>query len=85
MMRFFEADEQTYEAVRAQLDNAAGYPLPDGSTLTSIEPAASAPRTATGLVLFVISAESWDPAYAVFKEISESEYAQKQGLSLPPF
>ena len=88
-MRFFEADEQTYEAVRAQLDAAAGYPLADGSTLTSIEPAASAPRDSSGLVLFIVSADAWHDAYAIFHEISENDYMQKviphsDGFFMPP-
>jgi len=77
MMRFFEIDEQTYETVRLQLDLEAGYPLEDGSTLTSIEPANSAPRTSTGLILFLISEDSWNEAYTIFNEISEIDYSQK--------
>ena len=77
MIRFFETDEQTYETVRLQLDLESGYPLEDGSTLTSIEPANSAPRTSTGLILFSTSEDSWNEAYAIFHEISEIDYSQK--------
>jgi hypothetical protein len=78
MILFFEADTQTYEAVRRQLDEAAGYPLADGSTLTSMEPAESAPRSADGLVLFALGSEMWNPAYAAFRQISQDEYIQKR-------
>lgn len=74
-MRFFRADEQTYERARAAIDAANGWP--DEGTATSIEPAATAPRDAEGRVL--LAAGAWlcgvaGDALALLDEIAESEY-----------
>jgi hypothetical protein len=71
-MRFFRADEATYERVRAAIDSANGWP--DAGTVTAIEPAATAPRDAAGRVLLAV--QPWIAAeqLAVLEEITESDY-----------
>ena len=79
-MRYFRADEATYEAVRAAIDADNGWP--DDGTITSIEPAATAPRDAAGRVLLACGgwlAERAGDALAALKAISESDY-----LPVPP-
>ena len=74
-MRFFHADEATYERVRAAIDATHGWP--DAGTRTSIEPAATAPRDAAGRVLLAV--QPWIAAAAAeqlagLEEITESDY-----------
>jgi hypothetical protein len=63
-MRYFRAvSAAVYEAIRAELDVAYGYP--SGGTLTAITPAASAPVDAAGRVYLMASpAECEYPAVA---------------------
>lgn len=52
-MRFFRATESVYEQARAALD--AAWRLPnDKGTATCIEPAATAPRDADGLIVLAV-------------------------------
>jgi len=53
--RFFRASEEVYEQARAVLDAAWGHPGP--VAVTCIEPAATAPRDANGMVLLAVDAE----------------------------
>jgi len=80
-MRMFRADnDATYEAVRAAIDAANGWP--DDGTQTSIEPAATAPRDAEGRVLLACGdwlVASASNSLAALEEISESDY-----LPVPP-
>lgn len=55
MQRFFATDAVTYEAVRVGLDSAWGHPKP--GSVTCIEPAATAPRDASGLALLGVHSE----------------------------
>ena len=74
-MRYFRADEATYESVRAAIDAANGWA--DEGTQTSIEPAATAPRDAEGRVLLACGdwlAERAAPQLAALEEITESDY-----------
>jgi hypothetical protein len=63
-MRYFRAaTAAVYEAIRAELDAAYGYP--SGGTVTAITPAASAPVDAAGRVYLMSSqAECEYPAVA---------------------
>jgi hypothetical protein len=63
-MRYFRAaNAAVYEAIRAELDAAYGYP--SGGTLTSITPAAEAPADDAGRVYLLASqAECEYPAVA---------------------
>lgn len=56
-MRYFRATESVYEQVRSSLDAAWGHPTPDGKTVTCIEPAATAPRDASGRIVLAVSEE----------------------------
>ena len=53
-MRYFRANETVYEQARAALDAAWGHPSADGKTLTCIEPAATAPRDASGMIVLAV-------------------------------
>lgn len=53
-MRYFRATESVYEQARAALDAAWGHPTADGRTFTCIEPAATAPRDANGLIVLAV-------------------------------
>lgn len=46
-----------YEAIRAQLDAAWGYPNQETKTVTAIPPAADLPSDADGLVYLAVSSE----------------------------
>lgn len=65
-MRYFRAaNAAVYEAVRAELDAAYGYPSADGKTVTAITPAAESPVDAAGRVYLLASqAECEYPAVA---------------------
>jgi hypothetical protein len=74
-MIFCRADADTYEAVRAAIDAACGWP--DDGTATSIEPAATAPRDAAGRVLLAV--QPWIAAAAAeqlagLERINAAEY-----------
>ena len=74
-MKYFRADADTYERVRAAIDAACGWP--DDGTATSIEPAVTAPRDAAGRVLLAV--QPWLAAAAAeqlagLEEIAESDY-----------
>ena len=57
-MRCFRAvSAAVYEAVRADLDAAYGYPAEDGKTATAITPASEAPIDAQGRV-YLLASES---------------------------
>lgn len=53
--RYFRSDDATYEAVRLQLDAAWGHP--NALASTCIEPAATAPHDADGLVVLAVNEE----------------------------
>lgn len=53
-MRYFRATESVYEQARATLDAAWGHPTADGRTITCIEPAATAPRDASGMIVLAV-------------------------------
>lgn len=55
MPRYFKATQPLYEYFRQQLDVAFG--LPDAITQTSIEPAATAPHDAAGMVFLAVLEE----------------------------
>lgn len=65
-MRYFRAaNAAAYEAIRADLDAAYGYPTEDGKTVTAITPAAEAPVDYAGRVYLLASeAECEYPAVA---------------------
>jgi hypothetical protein len=65
-MRYFRAvSAAVYEAVRADLDVAYGYPAQDGKTATAITPALEAPIDSEGRVyLLATQAECQYPAVA---------------------
>lgn len=74
-MRYFRGNADTYERVRSAIDADQGWP--DAGTLTAIEPAATAPRDASGRVL--LAAEPWLVAVAAdrlaeLEEIAEADY-----------
>jgi hypothetical protein len=74
-MRYYRAEEATYERVRAAIDAASGWP--DADTATSVEPAATAPRDAAGRVLLAVQpwiATAAAEQLAGLDEITESEY-----------
>lgn len=54
--RYFRSTEAVYESVRLTLDEAWGLPNSLG-TATCLEPAASAPRDAEGLLLLAVKEE----------------------------
>jgi hypothetical protein len=57
-MRYFRAQsDAVYEQARLTLDAAWGFPSPDGRTLTCIEPAATAPRDASGRIMLAVADE----------------------------
>jgi hypothetical protein len=83
MPRFFATDAATYEAVRLTLDAAWGHPKP--GALTCIEPAATAPRDSSGIVLLGVNFEFCEfpeardalsqlLAGGAVEEITEAEY-----------
>jgi hypothetical protein len=78
-MRYFRADADTYERVRAAIDAVNGWP--DAGTRTAIEPAVTAPRDALGRVLLAVqfwSAIATSDQLAQLEEISEGEYLPAQ-------
>lgn len=81
--RFFIAPVGAYEAMRAQIDAAWGYPT--AHTQTSIPPAAEQHKTQDGECVLGVFAEycDWPPvptlladaqAAGVLREITEAEY-----------
>lgn len=56
-MRYFRSDAVTYEAIRAQLDAAWGYPNAETKTETAIPPVAELPADDQGRVYLAISAD----------------------------
>ena len=56
MLRHFRSTPPTYEAIRAQLDAAYGYPNAETKTLTAIPPASELPTDSQGRVYLAISA-----------------------------
>lgn len=60
MNRYFRSDAQTYEAVRAALDQA--WMLPGGALATSFRPAASAVKDSSGRCLLAVRAAFCDYA-----------------------
>jgi hypothetical protein len=83
-MRYFRAGEATYEAVRAAIDAANGWP--DEGTQTSVEPAATAPRDAEGRVL--LACEDWlveraGHGLAALEAISEQDYVPAADCGVP--
>lgn len=65
-MRYFRAESaEVYEAVRANLDAAYGYPSEATKTVTAICPASDAPTDNTGRVYMIASEAECDfPAVA---------------------
>lgn len=57
-MRYFRTQsDAVYEQARLTLDAAWGFPSLDGRTLTCIEPAATAPRDASGRIMLAVNDE----------------------------
>ena len=54
-MRYFRASVATYEQIRAQLDEAYGYPNADTKTVTAIPAADDAAKDSAGRVLLMAS------------------------------
>lgn len=71
---FRTADAELYETIRLQLDAAWGHPTPDGSTLTCIQPVASAPRDSEGRILLAVQPEfvNYEPAASMLPELLAS-------------
>jgi len=72
---YCRADADTYEAVRAAIDAACGWP--DADTATSIEPAGTAPRDAQGRVLLACAdwlSERAAEQLAGLERINAAEY-----------
>lgn len=91
-MRYFRSTAAVYEAIRAQLDAAYGYPNAETKTLTSIAPAADAPHDAQGRVYLAISADYCEYnlpaellpqllASGAVEEITQAEY--QAAVSVP--
>ena len=75
--RFFSATDAAYEAARATVDAAMGYP--DADTATIWQPAASAPHDADGNAMLALWCELADIAAVAavlptLAEIDEAEY-----------
>jgi hypothetical protein len=74
-MKYYRtADAALYESIRLQLDAAWGHPTPDGRTLTCFDPAAVAPRDATGRLLLAVNDEfiTWEPAATLLPQLLAS-------------
>lgn len=93
--RYFKCDAQTYETVRQSLDEAWGHG-PESGTVTCVEPAATAPKTAGGQVLLAVLAEFCEyPAVAEMlpsllasgsvEEITREAYWASMPVSDSPF
>jgi hypothetical protein len=77
-MRHFRSTETVYEQVRAALD--AAWRLPNAlGTQTCIEPSATAPRDAQGLVVLAVHDEfaSWEPAATLLPQLLLSGQAEE--------
>ena len=63
--RFFTTTDATYEAMRAAVDSAWGYPTPQ--TLTCVPPAAEQWHDASGRVMIALELEwlSWEPVQSM--------------------
>ncbi len=61
-MRFFRATADSYEAMRAALDAAYGYPNKETLTQTAIPPASELPSDANGRVYLAV-----DEAYCDYE------------------
>jgi hypothetical protein len=73
MQRFFRASNAaTYEAVRSALDAENGYPSNEAQT--TIEPAATAPRDASGRLLLAIYADLVSASLGQLEEIDAATY-----------
>ena len=72
--RYFRASEEIYEQARLTLDAAWGHPGP--VAVTCIEPAATAPRDANGMVLLAVDAEFC--AYTTASELLPAMLASGQ-------
>jgi len=94
VVRYFRSTSAVYEAVRAQLDAAYGYPNAETKTLTSITPAADAPHDAQGRVYLAISADYCEYnfpaellpqllASGAVEEITEAEYQAAMDQPIP--
>lgn len=57
MMRYFRTTPATYEAIRAQLDSAWGYPSAATATETAIPPASTLPSDSQGRVYLAVETE----------------------------
>jgi hypothetical protein len=59
--RFFATDDATYEAMRAAVDSAWGYPTSE--TLTCVPPAVEQWHDASGRVVIALTLEwlAWEP------------------------
>lgn len=90
--RFLKAAPDVYEAMRAQVDAAWGYPTQH--TQTSIPPAAEQHKAADGECIMGVKAEwcEWEPVATLLpqmiaagqvEEITEDEYWAAMPLSGP--
>lgn len=91
-MRFFAATVENYEAMRAALDEALGFPNPSTGTLTALPPAAESLIATDGRVLLAATDEQcgseWIApvlaqglAAGIVAELTEAEF---QGLRPAP-
>lgn len=75
MNRFFKTPEAAYEAIRARMDTASGYPSDEAETWFS--PASDAPKALDGEVLLACVEPIADEFIAEgATEITESEYRE---------
>jgi hypothetical protein len=66
MTRYFRtASDEVYDQARLTLDAAWGFPNPEGLTVTSITPAARAPRDLQGRILLGVRSEWCEYSVAV--------------------
>lgn len=75
--RFFRSDAATYEAVRLQLDAAWGHP--NNVAETCIEPVATAPRDAGGMVVLAVQGDfcEWPAVAAMLPQLLASGVVQE--------
>ena len=96
MMRYFRCDagDEAYEQARLALDAAWGHPNAETKTQTCIDPAAVAPRDASGRIVLAVnetfcaySAAEQMLGYMISSgaaaEITEAEYATAVQSPIP--
>jgi len=72
-VKYFRANTvEQYETVRSALDAENGYPSSDAET--TIEPAATAPRDASGRLLLAIDSDLLSASLGQLEEITADDY-----------